>query len=303
MSTLLKEIQNGAISSEANISEVLRKCKILALKLKNKEFEVWVEHELNGYASIEQLPEYRVLKVESYGQFIGIGWSQIPKAPISASCLPKDYRNFVNTEYLLKPISYYYSLTKSADPKNNLQSAWPAEYISYFGDNIYEGYTCVNAWKLIPYNAIEALIETVRNGILSFAIEIEAEAPNLEEIKQDSKPIPDEKVTQILNTYIMGDVTSLSAGNQITLKDVNISVRQNDFTSLKDFLLSLGVGRKDVTSLEQAVEKDGKTYGKNVREWIDKIIAKSKKGMLKVAASVAAQLISQAIMRYLGISS
>ena len=45
--TLLREIQNDA---DTSVAVVLRKCKILAARLRHEPFKVWVENELNGYA-------------------------------------------------------------------------------------------------------------------------------------------------------------------------------------------------------------------------------------------------------------
>jgi hypothetical protein len=49
--TLLREIRVAATDSGVEISTVLRKAKSLATRLRNPEFEAWVDRELNEGAS------------------------------------------------------------------------------------------------------------------------------------------------------------------------------------------------------------------------------------------------------------
>ena len=302
--SLLQNIQNDAINENVDISTLLRKCKVLASRLGNEEFKLWVEHELNGYSSINEVPQYRILTVESVGHFFGIAGNEIKNAPIAASSLPKKYQEFVNTEYLIKPISYYYSLIKDGNSSKSLQSLWSAEFIKYCSDKLYDNMYCGSAWKIIPFNAIVTLVDTVRNRILSFSLEIEEEAPDIGETALNSKPISNEKVSQVFNNYILGNVTNFSEGDQVIIRDIEINVKQNDFDSLKDFLSSLNIGTKDIEELNKAIIDDGRikeTLGDKVKGWINNIQAKTKEGIWKVAVSVATQLVTKAILKYYGI--
>ena len=67
--SLLHEIQNLAVDSKTDVAMLLRKCKILAVRLGNTDFNRWIEKELNGYTDRAELPEYRKLKVQSLGNF------------------------------------------------------------------------------------------------------------------------------------------------------------------------------------------------------------------------------------------
>ena len=70
--TLLEQIQNEAVDGTSDLATALRKCLILAARLKNQEFTEWVNHELNGYPE-DAIPEYRVLFGHCYGNFLGGG--------------------------------------------------------------------------------------------------------------------------------------------------------------------------------------------------------------------------------------
>ena len=69
--SLLKEIQDAAIDSKSDLSTVLRKSRVLAARLKNEDFTKWVQHELDGYPQVTDIPEYRACKCQSQGHFGG----------------------------------------------------------------------------------------------------------------------------------------------------------------------------------------------------------------------------------------
>jgi AbiTii len=41
------------------VTDVLRKAPVVARKLSVKDFEIWIEKELNGYKEMADLPSYR----------------------------------------------------------------------------------------------------------------------------------------------------------------------------------------------------------------------------------------------------
>ena len=99
--SLLREIQNAAIESETNLADLLRKCKVLAARLGNAEFETWVDNELNGYKPDDDLPQYRILEgVHSKGNFAGPFGSSLRNADIPPMTIPGDFRELVSNAYI-----------------------------------------------------------------------------------------------------------------------------------------------------------------------------------------------------------
>lgn len=307
--SLLREIQHDAIDANIDISVVLRKCKVLAARLGNEEFKLWVEHELNGYTSKEELPDYRILRVESYGHFAGIAGSALKNVPIPSLYIPditEEWRDFITTHYLMEPISSYASLIKGRSGSAPLQVPWPADLIAYVGSKIYEDMNCMSAWKLISSSSIAALLDTVRNRILSFVLELEAEAPDAGEAPPDARPIPEERVTQVFQTYVMGNVTTLAAGSQTITYNTEITVVQNDLDSLKQYLASLGIGESDLEELDQAIKEDAQSevksgLGSKVKAWIGKMISKSGSTAWNMVTSAAANILIKALSSYYGL--
>lgn len=304
--TLLKEIQKDAVDPNVDITTLLRKCKILAARLENEAFKSWVEKELNGYKTKRELPEYRILHVQSHGHFLGPLGRELRNAPIPPSCLPEEYREIATTAYLMEGIGTYASLVKDKDKKSSmLQSAWPADLVALVQDKIYQDMNCLSAWRQIGYSSVVGLIDTVRNRVLSFVLEIESEAPSAGESAPSETPIPEELVTQIFQTYIMGDVSNLSTGGS-NITQITCNIIKNDLGSLEQYLESLHIHNDDIKDLVKAIKEDpvptdSRSLGHNVSDWIGKMVSKATSGVWQVSTQVAANLLTKALLKYYGL--
>ena len=306
--SLLREIQDAAVDANVDISVVLRKCKILAARLGNKEFKKWVDEELNGYQNKDALPDYRIFHVNSKGYFAGIAGSALKNADIPLTCIPKEFREGLNKNYAMLPIASYVSLLKTVDG-GNLREDWPPELVAHVGAKIYQHMNCLSAWKVIPNAAIVSLIETVRNRILTFVLEIENKAPNAGESSPTTQSISQEKVSQVFNTTIYGNVGNIAEGSQQLTQNADINVAENDLESLKSFISSIGMPKDEIAKLEESISQDSheevlkeKTLGEKVLNWIGGITAKIAKGTISLAQKTGINFITKAILIYYGIN-
>lgn len=210
--SLLREIQDAAISSEVELTTLLRKCKVLSARLGNEDFKKWVDNELDGYENAEHLPEYRLLHVNSKGHFSGPFGSSLNNADIPMSCIPKEFRDNLSKSNMGSAIASLEVLVATSDGES-AREPWNPDLVAHIGRNIYQGMNCIQAWKVIPIPSIVATLDAVRNRILNFVLEIEAEAPDAGEAAINSSPVPQEKVHQIFNTYITGAVQNVANGS------------------------------------------------------------------------------------------
>ena len=90
---------------------------------------------------------------------------------------------------------------------------WPADVYPLFDGKVYENMTLAHAWLALPKSSVIGILSTVRNRILDFALEIEATNPDAGEATPDTKPIPEERVSQIFNHCIFGSVGSVASGH------------------------------------------------------------------------------------------
>jgi hypothetical protein len=131
--SLLREIQDAAVSNDAPITELLRRCKILAARLGSAEFGAWIDSELNGYNDASTLPEYRRGEVQSFGNLVGFGGSQAKNVPIPPSTLAAKYRDKATKTEMMLPISHYEDLLTHKD-SGSFQAMWPGDLIRITSD-------------------------------------------------------------------------------------------------------------------------------------------------------------------------
>jgi hypothetical protein len=302
--TLLRDIQDAAINSEIDISTVLRKCKVLAVKLGNENFKNWVDQELNGYKNIDSLPSYRILSVDSMGYFSGEYGHRVNNVIIPLNFIPEQFRETLSNAYCAQPISAYDSFLKSSRGEN-LQEPWPPELVVAYGNRISENMTCMRAWKVIPCSSMVSLVDSVRNRVLDFVLEIESEAPDAGEAPLNKPPLPQDKVTHVFNTTIYGNVGNIAEGSTNITQSSTLNVYKDDFSSLRNQLLKLGVQASEIDELKSAINKDDKneviktkSLGNKVSSWLGNLLTKSAQGTIPI---IREKLISKLILLYYGI--
>jgi hypothetical protein len=305
VTTLLRSIQEAAVGDAESISALLRRCKVLAVRLDSGELGNWVDKELNGYGADDALPTYRILRVRSLGHFFGPVGHQLRNAEIPRASLPEEYRDWVDASNLTQPIGAYEDLVRHQSGSDSFQTPWPADLLLLVGQRIYQHLNCLSAWQEIPRGALVALLDTVRNKVLSFALEIERLSPDAGEALPGAPPVASERVHQIFQTNIYGNVGNVAAGSPNSQQSVGSMVTAGDFASLATHLQRLGVGGADVADLKSAIESDrsaGKTgFGPKVGAWLGKMVGKAGEGALKVTVDTAASILTKLISGYLGL--
>lgn len=122
--------------------------------------------------------------------------------------------------------------------------------------------SCLEAWKVIPYPAIVAVLDSVRNKILSFALEIENEFPGAGEATANSQPMSQERVNQIFNTYILGNVQNVATGSTDVKQNVlNKTIDTKIFDDLIDIINRSIEDRRMISELIEVVNEMKNTKG------------------------------------------
>lgn len=302
--SLLRDIQNACTDSSSDIASLLRKCKVLASRLKNEEFKAWVDNELNGYPDRTSVPLYRRFSTESHGNFSNGYWTR-NDAIIPPRLLPEHIRDFASTCQLTQPISSYASVIGSED-RNSLAEHWPPDFVVAFGGKIYEDMTCFGAWKIIPYGTLVGVVDTVKTRILSFVLEIEDVDPDAGEASPGEIPVSQDKVTHIFNTTINGNVQNVATGGTQISQSAVSNVSKGDFSSLEIFLRDAGVSEDALADLSDVLRADRESgttnaLGPSVQGWIARATKSIGSAGSKVATSAIGSVIGKAIALYLGI--
>ncbi|OTG72479.1 hypothetical protein B9T23_14685 [Acinetobacter terrae] len=264
--SLLREIQNDATNSSVKVSDLLRKCKILAARLGSKEFQSWINKELNGYSLEDELPEYRVIEANSKGNFAGAFGSSLTNIDIPSICFDQEHHEDIHKSCLVGSISELETLVENSVKQGiNLRQPWNSNFVVLFGRNIYRGYTCIQAWKEISPAQVQGIIDLIKTKILDFVLDIEMINPEAGEASLNAHPIPQEKVNQIFNINITGNVQNLASGNhQSTIhQTASNSKISEDFSNLLNELKKSDIENNVAQEVAIRIEKLGANVGKS----------------------------------------
>jgi hypothetical protein len=294
------------VDSSSDLSNVLRKCRILAQRLNHEGFKQWVAHELEGYPPGSELPDYRVCRHNMVlGHFVGPFGSGIKGAQIPHSAIPDEFRDMLTEVRFFDGVAY---LTESirTTTKGHVQSKWPAEACGLIGQGtIFAHMNLVEAYQVVTTATVAGILDNIRNRILNFVLELETRNPDAGEPVKNKNEIPREQVQHIFNTTINGGVGNLAQGSSDFSQQANVQVNKGDIDSLVRELCEIGIAGRDIQELRSAVSEEpaapkGK-FGNKVTAWIGKAICKAGEGAYKVSTSVAADVITQALKKYYGI--
>lgn len=304
---LIEDIQKELLDPECSLSNILRKTKVVAYELKHDALKQWVDAELNGYRETSlETPSYRVFYVNSIGNFSGAFGAAINNCPVHTINLPESIRHGLENYEEKSGIKSLEDLTLEQGKERNSQFLipWPANHIAQHANDFLQNYSLMQAWQCIGRNQIVSIIDTVRNRLLDFILNLKKEFPEIEKDEQYSKHIENETVSQIFQTFVLGDNNVVASGSNISQK-VKINVRENDLDSLMDYLYSLNISSEDTRKLKMAIEKDGvpkqkELLGRRVKSWL---VNQSKTALDRTtitAYGVTSGLIAQALCMYYG---
>jgi AbiTii len=164
--SLLREIQSELATSRGDVTNVLRKCKILAARLGSKEFAQWVDWELNGYPVEQQVLGYRQLGVTWFGDFMSAAWQANGRA-LPSYVFPEHIRDKIDR------LDYRPGIATVASFVETGARTEEPELAALIGYKCFRGMNCVRAYQFIPGSTFEQLISAVKSRILDFVLEIE----------------------------------------------------------------------------------------------------------------------------------
>jgi len=178
----IQSLIDEVISDEAKLSVLFRKIFSLPSDIQYEELKNWAKKESNGYSSEEQIPDYRKIGVHNLGDFItpfGSGFKNksIPILLVIDTVFSEEVEE-VREE--AKDKLLYYRFMKGISSLESLldmdQEAydfpWPADAINYIANKIFDGYTLIEAKKLVSKNQLDEMMEKIRSKLLNQLIEI-----------------------------------------------------------------------------------------------------------------------------------
>jgi hypothetical protein len=305
---LLAEIQAAAVDPHHSVSDLLRKCQILAFRLKHEPFKQWVAHELNGYPNEASLPAYRAeihgqLKAQTVGPF-GSGANNIE---VPLSLIPESVRDEATRFAFYQGVAVLESLVAAAKDggQGTIHSPFPVDLAARI--QILEGHQTMRMWNEVPISVVSGILDQVRNRALNFVLEIEAENPaagvRTTEATQSDPPVPLARADVIFQTVIQGGQVAIGPN-----ASVQVAVVPGDRESLMRYLEGLGVDPSDRAELSVALDEDAagggseQAPGKRVSAWLGRVGLRLASSGGRISEGAVGGLIASAVARYLGLA-
>jgi hypothetical protein len=294
--SLLDEIQVAATDPSHSLSDLLRKCQILAFRLRHEPFKDWVSHELNGYPDDATLPDYRgLLRGEIKADLAGAFGRGAKNVSVPLTNFPQEVRERATQFKLYQGVAVLESLVADArsngDPR--VLSLFPAELAAL--TPVWQGYQTIAMWLEIPIASVVGILDQVRSRALTFTLEIEAENPGAGATATKEPPVPLARADAIFQTVIYGGQVAI--GPKATVK-----VTPGDVASLMAYLEAQGVAKADRQALEAALEADNGNLGPRVKAWLGEMAMKATSASGRVTEGAAGGLIAAALAHFLGLA-
>jgi hypothetical protein len=295
MAGLVLELQKDAMDSSIKSSDLLRKALVVAKKLAVREFQEWVENELNGYEDMDKIPTYREVTGVIKGYDPNVGW-------IPAVILDERIANILLKRKMRQSIGDLESLVGMASSGFVLMQYPPEVENVLMRIGSYEA----KPGLFVGANIVHGILDRVRNAVLEWALKLEEEGILGEgltfshEEKQKAQGNPSINIGQFQG--IFGNISD----SNVT-QNLEMSIQPGNFKTLSSFLRSKGVGKEDISELEKAVGSDSKpesanAFGEKVSSWIGKMVKKAASGAWQVSITTAGNVLAAAIKAYYGLS-
>jgi hypothetical protein len=299
---LLEEIAQAAVEDSVPLPVVLRKLRTLAYRLNHEPLKEWVECELNGYPTDADLPEYRRLSTGVFGSF-QCGAMYLPRYPVARQRVEEILAEAGLLDSRVERLftnSFYEGVATleamAAEGEAELGNAWSGDQVSSLGQRLMPDCGCLSVWRVLSRADIVGLLDSVRNRVQLFVLELEAENPEAD-APGAGEAVSAERVTQIFQTTIYGEGHQVAISGRDLVQSGGTVVTKGDRPALLSALREAGVEGELLDELEAALDEDESpegVMGPKVGRWLRKATG-------AVGLEAGANLITTAILNYLGV--
>lgn len=301
---ILQDIIREATAKDGDVPRMLRLCLVLGKRLAHEPLTRWVQQELEGYAVDATLPHYRKFRCRNRGVFENVAARATRDIPLSV--LPEALRPHYEVAAIHDGVGELAHLLSGSAEKGALQIPWPPELAYVHGSELMTNAQCIKAWREISAAELAGMLDQVKTRVLGFALDIESEAPNAGEIPGTDQQIKEERVAQIFNTNITGNVQNLANASQAFAQTAAAGISQGDLQGLLAALRNQGLSTDDAEALKDAIHEDKSAgvvqgMGDAVKKWTGDMVTRAATGTVEMGLQKLTDVAVPALRAYFGI--
>ena len=295
--SLLDEIRSDLVNESADLSNTLRKAKILASAIGLPEFREWVDSELSGYTDTDKVPSYRRFRPTNLGTFAGPFQSGIKNVVLPTFNLPEEVKDFAENLEFFDGVGALEA--RSAD---SAQIKWPQEMVllARGAMKMSGGMALVDAHQPVPAYLISGILDQIKNKLLDFVLGLQESNITSEDL--DNRTVAPEVARNLFHINVYGDRNIVASGEQVT-QQAN-PIERGDIDSLIKFLSELSLDYDDLREIEDAISSepdapDGR-FGPKVKAWLGGMISKAAFRTWDIGVETASKVLTRALKDYYG---
>ena len=229
-SKIIKDLANGAIDTQT----ALKRTKVLLQDLDNEEVLQWINCEIEGYTTDDEVPEYRKIGGQLYGSYIEGSMAMLMKytnVPLSLGKMPDEGKQKILITDMKEGIEALKYIVAENTETNVIARSIPADvypYISMCNNNMEMIITSASVQLNMPQ--ILNIFSKVESILLDILCYLEKEFGNLDELDIDTDSKNEEELNEIIKhiQVIIYNDRSVAIGDNNKIKDSTISSTINE---------------------------------------------------------------------------
>lgn len=246
MNSLIIDLQKDIFENNEDIETILSKALVISDELELKEFNDWINLELNGYKdNLDKMPKYRLLECELRADFMEqVGWDIVKASKVPITNLPGDI-----AEKLME-VPVYQSILEvihiCEGDQNSVHFSLDVKV-----DNLLKEYmpNALRFYRVCPIFKLETIVSHVKNEILKWCSELKKNDIYGDSYYFTSK---ERENAKSINYNIILNNSSIHVGDN----NINITYKQdilNNLNEIKSILNENDVGRENILEINNQI--------------------------------------------------
>ncbi|WP_405310098.1 hypothetical protein [Methanobrevibacter sp.] len=213
MDSLIIDLQKDILENK-DVKSILNKALMISNELELKEFNEWINLELNGYEdNLDKLPSYRVFECEvRYDAINQVGFNLVTASKIPIPSISEDI------DYGLREVKVSNSILELIDICNTHQKNVHFK-LDFKLEKLLKRYikNSVDIYRVCPIFQLEAIIDHVKKEIMNWCSELKKN-----NILGHSFMFTEEEVetARTINNFILSN-SSIQIGNNVQINNIS----------------------------------------------------------------------------------